>query len=135
MLMSYVKVNSFFYGQRHISSGLYFVTKQVDRVDGQGYRTELSLLRFGGDEDYITKQSSLSQNSTLPAVTSNSYGGQATTATFDRSGTLTGEGASRSDMSASGSGRGGSYRPGKTVREQVSPSTSGAYRTNVVEER
>ena len=56
MLMSYVKVNSFFYGHRHISSGIYFVTKQVDRVNGSGYRTELSLTRFAGDEDYIRKE-------------------------------------------------------------------------------
>lgn len=56
MLMSYVKVNAFFYGQRHIASGLYFVTKQVDRVNGNGYRTELSLTRFAGDEDYIRSE-------------------------------------------------------------------------------
>lgn len=56
MLMSYVKVNAFFYGHRHIASGIYFVTKQVDKVDGRGYRTTLSLTRFGGDEDYIKKE-------------------------------------------------------------------------------
>ena len=56
MLMSYVKVNAFFYGQRHISSGIYFVTKQVDTVSGTGYRTTLSLTRFAGDEDYIAKE-------------------------------------------------------------------------------
>lgn len=56
MLMSYVKVNAFFYGKRHISSGIYFVTKQVDKINGNGYRTELSLTRFAGDEDYIRKE-------------------------------------------------------------------------------
>lgn len=56
MLMSYVKVNAFFYGQRHISSGIYFVTKQVDKVDRRGYRTVLSLTRFAGDEDYIATE-------------------------------------------------------------------------------
>ena len=53
MLMSYVKVNAFFYGQRHIASGIYFVIKQVDKINGNGYRTELTLTRFAGDEDYI----------------------------------------------------------------------------------
>lgn len=45
MLMSYVKINSMFYGQRHVSSGLYVITKQEDRIDESGYRTTLSLLR------------------------------------------------------------------------------------------
>ena len=56
MLMSYVKVNAFFFGQRHVSSGIYFVTKQVDKVNGDGYRTVLYLTRFAGDEDYIRKE-------------------------------------------------------------------------------
>jgi len=56
MLMTYVKVNAFFYGQRHISSGLYFIIKQVDTVDSRGYRTTLSLVRCGGDEDAITTE-------------------------------------------------------------------------------
>ena len=55
MLMTTVRINAFFYGKRHIASGLYFVTKQVDRVDGSGYRTTLTLVRFAGDDDYMTK--------------------------------------------------------------------------------
>ena len=54
MLMTYLRVNAIFYGQRHVSSGLYIITKQVDTIDGNGYRTELTLQRVGGDEDYLT---------------------------------------------------------------------------------
>lgn len=49
MLMSYVRVNSLFYGQRHMSSGLYVITSQQDTVDANGYRTTLSLTRVTGD--------------------------------------------------------------------------------------
>lgn len=56
MLMSYVKVNAFFFGHRHISSGLYFIERQVDNVDSRGYRTTLTLTRFAGDEDAITTE-------------------------------------------------------------------------------
>jgi len=49
LLMSYVKVNAFFYGRKHISSGLYIITKQEDLISDQGYRTTLSLTRVGGD--------------------------------------------------------------------------------------
>ncbi len=49
ILMDYVKVNSWFYGSKHISSGLYIITKQDDTIDGNGYRTVLNLLRVGED--------------------------------------------------------------------------------------
>ena len=50
LLMSYVKLNVWFHGaSKHISSGLYIITKQVDSVDSTGYKTTLSLLRVGGD--------------------------------------------------------------------------------------
>lgn len=54
MLMQYIKVNAMFYGQRHMSSGLYFVKKQQDIVDSRGYRTVLTIQRFAGDDDYLT---------------------------------------------------------------------------------
>lgn len=54
MLMSYIRVNAFFYGQKHISSGLYIITKQVDNINRNGYKTTLSLTRIGGDDDVIT---------------------------------------------------------------------------------
>lgn len=51
ILMSYVKVNVWFTGgQKHISSGLYIITKQVDTLDSSGYKTTLTLTRVGGDE-------------------------------------------------------------------------------------
>lgn len=51
-LMTYIRVNAFFYGQRHVSSGLYIITKQEDKIDGEGYRSILSLTRVAGDQDW-----------------------------------------------------------------------------------
>lgn len=56
MLMSYIRVNAMFYGLRHVSSGLYIITKQVDTIDSRGYRTTLSLQRIAGDLDTITTE-------------------------------------------------------------------------------
>ena len=50
ILMSKVKVNVYFYGRKHVSSGTYVINKQVDRIDANGYKTTLNLLRLG--EDY-----------------------------------------------------------------------------------
>lgn len=52
MLMSYVKVNTYFYGHKHTSSGLYIITKQEDSISSAGYKTTLSLTRVGGDPLY-----------------------------------------------------------------------------------
>lgn len=50
MLMTYVKVNVLFTGGiKHISSGTYIITKQIDEIDSSGYRTTLTLLRVAGD--------------------------------------------------------------------------------------
>ena len=49
MLMSYVRLNCLFYGQKHIASGVYIITKQVDSISAEGYKTTLSLLRVKGD--------------------------------------------------------------------------------------
>lgn len=49
ILMSYVRLNVLYYGRRHISSGLYVVTAQEDKIDFSGYFTRLKLLRV--DED------------------------------------------------------------------------------------
>jgi hypothetical protein len=49
MLMSYVKVNCLFYGRKSNLSGTYIITKQVDRISGDGYRTTLNLVRIMGD--------------------------------------------------------------------------------------
>ena len=50
ILMTRVRLNVYFFGKKHISSGLYIVTKQVDRIDMNGYRTTLNLTRIRGDE-------------------------------------------------------------------------------------
>lgn len=51
MLMSYVRVNVWFSGgQKHVSSGLYIITKQEDKIDSSGYKTTLTLLRIGEDK-------------------------------------------------------------------------------------
>lgn len=46
MLMSYIKVNTVFYGMADIASGIYVVTKQTDTLDANGYKTQLTLLRI-----------------------------------------------------------------------------------------
>lgn len=52
VLMSYVRLNVYFYGRKHDSSGLYIITKQTDNVSVSGFRTTLSLTRIEGDSDY-----------------------------------------------------------------------------------
>lgn len=50
ILMSYVRLNVLFSGGvKHLSSGLYVITKQTDTIDASGYKTTLELLRVGGD--------------------------------------------------------------------------------------
>jgi len=51
ILMNYVRINSYFYGQKHVSSGLYIITKQEDTINTSGYRTVLNLTRISGDDD------------------------------------------------------------------------------------
>lgn len=51
ILMSYVRVNSYFYGQKYIASGLYIITKQTDTINSQGYKTTLTLQKIGGDDE------------------------------------------------------------------------------------
>ena len=50
ILMTYVKLNVWFAGgQRHISSGTYIITQQVDTINSNGCTTTLTLLRISGD--------------------------------------------------------------------------------------
>lgn len=51
LLMTHIKLNVYFFGKKHISSGLYVITKQVDQVDTTGFRTSLTLLRISSDEE------------------------------------------------------------------------------------
>lgn len=53
LLMSYIKVNCYYYGNKRIGSGMYVVIGQEDSLDGNGFRTSLNLLRVGGDNQYI----------------------------------------------------------------------------------
>lgn len=53
-LMQYVRLNVIFPGgNKHISSGLYIVTRQVDNIGPSGYTTTLGLTRIKGDMDKI----------------------------------------------------------------------------------
>lgn len=52
LLMTYIKVNTYFYGHKHVSSGLYIITRQEDTIDSSGYKTTLSLTRISGDTSY-----------------------------------------------------------------------------------
>lgn len=49
ILMSYIRLNVLFYGTKHISSGLYIVTKQIDNVSESGYETTLYITKVSGD--------------------------------------------------------------------------------------
>lgn len=49
MLMDYILVNVVFYGQKHITSGVYVITGQKDTLSGEGFRTTLALTRVGAN--------------------------------------------------------------------------------------
>lgn len=52
-LMTYLRLNVLFPGgHKHIASGLYIVTKQVDTINSSGYKTQLSLTKISGDTNY-----------------------------------------------------------------------------------
>lgn len=54
LLLNYIKVNVFYFGQKRNSSGVYIVTGQEDSLSGNGFTTKLELLRVAGDNQYIT---------------------------------------------------------------------------------
>ena len=51
ILMTHVRLKVYYYGKKHISSGLYIITKQTDSISSGGYRTSLTLTRVRGDTD------------------------------------------------------------------------------------
>ena len=51
ILMSYVKLNVWFYGRKHIASGYYIITSHTDNISSSGYFTTLGLTRVAGDEE------------------------------------------------------------------------------------
>lgn len=50
ILMTHVRLNIYFYGKKHINSGLYVVTSQTDTLNLSGYKTVLTLKRISGDD-------------------------------------------------------------------------------------
>lgn len=50
ILMTHVKINVYFYGRKHISSGVYVVTEQTDSIGFDGFKTTLKLLRIDNQE-------------------------------------------------------------------------------------
>lgn len=54
LLMTYIKVNCYYYGSKRLTSGIYVVTGQEDILDGNGYKTQLYLTKVIGDEEYET---------------------------------------------------------------------------------
>ena len=53
-LMQYVHLNIIFPGGRkHLASGIYIVTRQVDNISESGYVTTLGLTRIKGDDDSV----------------------------------------------------------------------------------
>lgn len=70
MLMTYLRVNTYFYGKKHVSSGLYIITRQEDTIDGSGYRTTLSLTRIAGEDEYIERKKYTQVNEVITGVNS-----------------------------------------------------------------
>lgn len=54
MLLTYVKVNNYYFGSKRITSGMYIVTEQIDYISGSGCRTSLGLTRVSSDVESIT---------------------------------------------------------------------------------
>jgi len=53
ILMSYVRLYIKFYNRLHIHSGIYIITKQVDKIDQSGYKTTLNMVRVSDDPDML----------------------------------------------------------------------------------
>ena len=53
ILMTYIKLNVYFYGRKHNTSGVYIITKQTDSISKSGYQTTLTLTRIQGDNSIV----------------------------------------------------------------------------------
>lgn len=52
ILMSYVRLNTYFWGQKYNAGcGLFIITQQIDNIGLNGFTTTLSLTRVGGDKE------------------------------------------------------------------------------------
>lgn len=49
-LMTYLRLNILFYGEKYIGSGLYIVTSQTDEISSNGYKTKLTLTKIQGED-------------------------------------------------------------------------------------
>lgn len=49
ILMNYVKINVWFYGHKHLTSGYYLITGETDDIGTSGYHTTLDLIRVAGE--------------------------------------------------------------------------------------
>lgn len=54
LLMTYIKVNCYYFGSQRTTSGVYLVVGQEDSLDGGGYRTTLSLIKVAGPQQHLT---------------------------------------------------------------------------------
>ena len=69
MLMNYLRLNVIFPGgHKHIASGLYIITKQVDKIDANGYKTTLNLTKISGDTQIATNPGSLKANKNVSSL-------------------------------------------------------------------
>jgi hypothetical protein len=76
--MQYVKLNVWFFGNKHISSGYYLITGQTDQIGlGRGYTTTLELLKVAIPADMSSFQENTptqdSDTGYKSSSTSNSY--------------------------------------------------------------
>ena len=74
LLMQYVRINAYFYGKKHNSSGLYIIQRQDDEISGAGYKTTLKLLRVGKDNDY-SEMSNKQSDGTHTSSAGGTHGG------------------------------------------------------------
>ena len=51
ILMQNIKLNVYFYGRKHVSSGVYIITTQKDSISKNGYSTTLDLIKIAQDVD------------------------------------------------------------------------------------
>lgn len=52
-LMTYMRVNNYYFGNKRITSGLYIITEQTDTISGNGCTTVLGLTRVASDVESI----------------------------------------------------------------------------------
>lgn len=121
MLMTYVKINALFYGQRHISSGLYIITRQQDSISGGGYRTVLTLTRVAGDNDYVMSLDMLGNQQIFRNTSTNINNTQTTT--------ISNSTINNSNNTNSTVVKGNQTRPAETKQKNYLPSKSPVWET------